>query len=368
MARSTANQPMTNNTHDLVIGLMKVEIGDAYDGDTPPATGSGSLSDLGAIQGASLVLEKNTKEHVSGYPEEEDFKILESKNIAFKISPEEIGSTEVRGIISNIFNSINTGNLTSYGVRGTLQKSTGDLIRLYSNHCTLKPEFNMSVDNDWGALEFNYEWEYDSTYTNNKPLYKSTASASERSRIEMPITNDATNLIIGRPQIRISNIGVSATGIVASAASASTLPASASIGAIQGATLAAAPTFKEHVAGYPEVKDFSMIERTEVTLEFQPEEFATDDGDIITETATTLFDIMLDSTINNVNYYCSAHVIYELADGGIIEFFLPNNLIESSAEITTQQDWSAFSIKLSATKQTALGSDAPDLIYLLPES
>lgn len=359
MARSTANQPMTRDVKDLVIGLMKVSMESAVDA-TAPTTAS---TDLGAIQSAAIVMEMTYKEHVSGYPEEEDFKILETKNVGFKISPEEVGSTAVRGLITQALTSLKTGQLAVYAVEGVIQKSSGDRISLFSNHCELKPEINISTDNDWGAIEFNYEWAYNSSYTNNKPLYKTTASADARDRDYMPITKDPTHLVIGRPQIRIGHIAVSATGITATTSDL-TLSAN-SIGAIQGASMAIAPTFKEHTAGYPEVKDLTILERASIEIEAQVEEFKTADGDVVTGTADTLFDMLLDTTINNQDYYCAAHVIWELADGGTLEFWLPNCKIESSAEITTQQDWSAFPVKLVALKQTHLGSDAPDLIYLL---
>lgn len=360
MARSTANQPMTNDVNDLVIGLMKVSIGDIADNTTPA---SGALSDLGAIQGASVTLEMTYKEHVSGFPEEEDFKILETKNVGFKISPEEVGSTAVRTIIGNVFTTLQTGTLSKYAVEGVIQKSTGDLIKLYSNHCVLKPEITISTDNDWGSIEVTYEWEYNSAYTNNLPIYKSTESASARDRDYMPITKDPTNLVIGRPKVLAGNFGVSATGVTAAT---SNLASSAdSIGAIQGATLTIAPTFKEHMAGYPEVKDFSILERSVVEFEAQLEEFATASGGISAGAAATLFDMLLDSITNNQDYYCSLQVVWELADGDLLSVWMPNCRIESSAEITTQQDWSAFPVKFSAQKQTTLGANAPNLIYLL---
>lgn len=360
MARSTTNQPMTNDVNNLVIGLMKVSVGSIADNTTPV---SGALDDLGAIQGASVTLEMTYKEHVSGFPEEEDFKILETKNVGFKISPEEVGSTAVRSIISDVFGTLQSGSLTKYAVEGVIQKSTGDRIILYSNHCVLKPEITISTDNDWGSIEFAYEWEYNSAYTNNLPVYKRTESASARDRDYMPITKDPTNLVIGRPKILVGNFGVSATGVTA-ATSNLTLSAD-SIGAIQGATLTIAPTFKEHMAGYPEVKDFSMLERSSVEFEAQLEEFATVSGGISAGAATTLFDMLLDSIANNQEYYCSLQAIWELADGDTLSIWIPNARIESSAEITTQQDWSAFPVKFAAQKQTTLGANAPELIYLL---
>ncbi len=360
MARSTANQPMTNNVNDLVIGLMKVEIGDAID---IGAVSGATLTDIGAVQAASLVMEMTYKEHVAGYPEEEDFKILETKNIGFKISPEEIGGTAVRTIISGVLSSIKTGNLSTHAVAGYIQKARGDIVTLFSNHCELKPELSLSTDNDWGSLELNFEWAYDSSYTNNLPLYKETIAASARDRDYMPITVDPTDLVIGRPQIRVGNITTSATGVTAAT---SDLTASAnSIGAIQGATLSIAPTFKEHTAGYPEVKDLTLLERSVVEIEVQVEEFKTSSAGVSAGAAETLFDILLDTVVNNQDYYCSIHAIWELADGGTLEFWLPNCKVESSAEITTQQDWSAFPVKFSALKQTHLGASAPDLIYLL---
>jgi len=362
MARNPLNQPMTRNTEDLVIGLMKVKIGDIIDATSPPVSGAGALDDLGSIQAASATLEMTHKPHVSGFPEEEDYKILETKTIGFKISPEEVGSTAVRGIITGVLDSIKTGVLRKYAVEGTIQKQSGDLIRLFSNHCELRPNLSISTDNDWGAIELDIQWAYNSSYVSNKPLYKSTVSASTRDRAEMAITKDPLNLVIGRPQIRIGNIGTSATGV---SASTSHLIETDSIGAIQGASLTIEPTFLEHTAGYPEVVDVTMLERVEVAIEAQVEEFATADGGIVEGTAATLFDVLLDSATNNTDYYCSAHVVWELADGGLFQFWLPNCKIESSAEISTEQGWSAFPVKLTAMKQTVLGTDAPDLIYLL---
>ncbi len=364
-ARNADRQPMTRNVNDLVIGLMKVRVGDSEDLSAAPA-GSGDagyLEDLGAVQAASMVMEMTYKEHVSGYPEEEDFKVLETKTVGFKISPEEVGSDEIRTMLNGVLETIKTGTLGKYGVEGTIQKSNGDLIRVYSNHCELRPEISISTDNDWGAIEFNFEWAYNALYTNRLPIYKSTESLSARTRDEMPITKSPDNLVIGRPQIRIANIGTSATG--APAVTASDIPLSASIGAIQGATLAIAPTFKEHTAGYPEMTDLTMLERVSVELEVQIEEFATASGGIESGGAETFFDILLDTVANNRDYYCTAHVIWELATGGTLQFYVPNAMIESSAEIATQQDWSQFPVKLIALKQVHLGASAPDLIYLL---
>ncbi len=362
MARSPDRQPMTRDVKDLVIGLMKVKIGNPIDATSPPVSGEGVLDDLGAIQSASAVMEMTYKEHVSGYPEEEDFKILETKQVGFRISPEEVGSAEVRTLLTGVLDSIKTGNLETYAVEAIVQKQSGDRVHLFSNHCELRPEVTISTDNDWGAIELDFQWAYNSSYTENKPLYKYTASADSRDREYMPITKDPVNLVIGRPQIRIGDIGTSATGV---SADTSDLELPDSIGAIQGASLTIAPTFKEHTAGYPEVTDVTMLERVVVEVEAQVEEFKTDDGDIDSGNATSLFDMLLDTVTNNNDYYCSAHLIWELADGDTLEFWLPNCKIESSAEITTQQDWSAFPVKLVALRQAHLGTDAPDLLYLL---
>lgn len=357
MARSTTHQPITQSTSDLVIGLMRVRVTSASDDDTSTCT---SANDIGALQGATLSFSTTYKPHTAGYPQKEDLKTFETKDISFQVSPEEVGGSIVTGWIDSAITSLNTGNLTYYGVEGVIQKATGDYIQIWSNHCSLKPEITISTDNDWGAIEFSFDWEIDSSYTHNLPFYASGSPApTARDRELMPITNDVNDLVIGRPQIRIGNLTANAE--TSSASTTSTLTSADSIGAIQGATLSFAPTFKEHMSGYPEVKDLTLLESASVSLECQPEEFSfTLSGGIVSETASTLFDVLLDSIVNNNLYYCSVHSVFELSTGDTLEFWMPNCLIEANAEITTQDDWSSFPITFTAIEQKTVSTN---LIY-----
>lgn len=207
MARSTYNQAMTRDPNKLVIGVMRVRIGDTKNVSNATDAGLNETNDLGALRSASLSITPTTKEHQSGYPKQTDLVIDEAVQGTLTVEMEELAGPKCLEFIDSIINSINTG-VTSYHCAEALALfATGSRLSFFSNYCYLKPELSLSFGNDFNVAPFTFELLYNPKYTNNKLLYRQfVEDFSGRDTQYQPITKDAANLQIGFCQVRIGRM------------------------------------------------------------------------------------------------------------------------------------------------------------------
>jgi len=351
MARSRNNQAVTLDSNDLVIGLGRLRIITAA--DITAAGANITAGEIGAVKATAAVGEATVKEHKAGYPQQTDKTITEQTDFSIEFTPEEVGSANVYGLIDEVISQVNTGTVAYKQVELTFQRYDGTYTTIFSNHCAIASDLSISWDDDWSGIAFKAEWHYPSSYTNNLAFYPTTTTAAARSRDLMPLSEDVTDLAIGRAQVRIGNI----TAGSSTATTATDQPAgwdqTYSVGALASCSLSFNATYKDHYSGYPKKKDATMLESSDVKLEFEMEEFDTTmHTGIVTGTATKIFDILNDSLINDKSYYASAYVQWELVEGGSLAFWIPNGKFSSDLKYEPKDDWSAFPVVFTAEKQT----------------
>ena len=209
MQRSRNYQPMTKNTSDLVIGLMKASIGKVGDFSTAAAhkvanpAGADALTTLGSLKNGSLSMQPTFKEHKSGYPQAVDFKIAELLAASFKFDPEEIGSPLVLGLIDAALNCLDTGTLYTYAVEGLAEFAAGGTMSMFAPYAQLKPNLNLNFGDDFAVSPFEFECLTNPSYNNKELVYRMRQNAVARDLANQPITQSPANLAIGKFQVRV---------------------------------------------------------------------------------------------------------------------------------------------------------------------
>lgn len=494
MQRSRNYQPMTKNTSDLVIGLMKASIGKAGDYTTAAQhkaaypNGADALTTFGALKNGSLSMKPTFKEHKSGYPQAVDFKIAELLAASFKFDPEEIGSPMVLGLIDAALNCLDTGTLYNYAVEGLAEFAAGGTMSMFAPYAQLKPTLNLNFGDDFAVSPFEFECLTNPNYNAKELVYRMRQAAAARDIANQPITQSPANLAIGKFQVRVGKpqrravVGVPtqadtitniqlrksggaktmASGAVIAAGSVYTgaidgafilectdntasnvhftvtkpdstagipvtfvdgtaelvgdgvsvqfdaaavaagaaafavgdiyvigvytsqavdnantgilspysfLTAADSVGAINTASLATNPTFKEHFSGYPQVKDMVIVESSTMEVSTALEEVNAAVNTAITRGyATTMFDILFDAAVSGSLYYVPVEIVANLATGLTFSLWFPNAQIVPEFDFAPGNDWANIAFKLDAQFQGLTGMRRAYRMTEVPDS
>lgn len=392
MARDQKYQPMTRNTSDLAIGVMRVGVGAPQDLKAP---GVGTISTLGALKTATLSMKPTFKEHKSAYPQILDFKIADLLAANFKAEAEEIGLAKNLELMHKCIDTLNTGNPHYYSVQALSEFATGGTLSLFTPYAQLKPTLNLNFADDFVAVPFEFEALTNPAYLNKELVYRTRAAAATRSLANQSVTQDVENLGIGMFQIRMGTpVYDSPTGVmstspardaalaaavvaaeVALAADPANVPLQAaldaakaaaaldetdSVGAIKSAALNTNPTFKEHFSGFPKVKDLVMLESSTITVATALEEISAAMGaPLVKGAAVQPWDVLFDASVNGSIYYAPVEIVANLVTGGVLSFWLPNCQIVPAADYAPGNDWASMPFSLESQVQNGI-----DRIYM----
>ena len=162
----------------------------------------------------------------------------------------------------------------------------------------------------------------------------------------------ATGFVIGDVWVVGAYTGNAVSSALTGIASPySFLTKSDSVGSISSASLETSPTYKNHESGYPLVKDLVMLESSTVTVSSAIEELDAGSSPIVTGEAVSLFDILLDASINGTLYNVPVELVAELVTGGTVSFWLPNCQVTPQGELAPGNDWANMPFALDAQVQ-----------------
>lgn len=138
-----------------------------------------------------------------------------------------------------------------------------------------------------------------------------------------------------------------------------------SIGAIQNSSFSVNSTMKEHTSGSPAKKDFAILESSDIAIEVTMEEFNVGSAALTAGEATTVFDMVLDSAVNQTKYFVPVELVAEMATGGTpFRLWLPSCQVIAQFEMGPGDDWAGSPFQLKAVRQTGL-TGAPARVYRL---
>lgn len=144
-----------------------------------------------------------------------------------------------------------------------------------------------------------------------------------------------------------------------------------SIGAVQAVSLSAEASLKPHYAGFPLKKDAEILESSTITLDISAEEFNYAAGALTKGAATTLSDMLFDSSVNGSRYHAPFEMIIEGINGDVLSFWIPNGEIIGNLEVSPSDDWAAVPFQVAAQIQSAdmfhATATVPDIISLYNE-
>jgi hypothetical protein len=378
MARDRIYQPMTKNTGDLAIGVMKVSVGAVQDAAVPATA---SVTTLGSLKDATLSMKPTFKEHKTAYPQILDFKIADLLAANYKVGVEEIGSAQTIDLLTKALDTLNTGTAHYYSVEAISEFANGGILRMFTPYAQLKPTLNINFGEDFASIPFEFEALTNPSYTRKDLVYRSRLAASQRSLDNQAVTQDVTNLGIGIMQIRIGTPVFNApTGIysdkpvVDNSVGAAAMSSANSIGAVKNTDLQTNPTFKEHFSGFPKVKDMIMLESSTITVSTALEEIsaaiAANIGAAVASAiglkgaATQPFDMLFDGSVNGSLYYVPVEITANLVTGGVLSFWMPNCQVVPEADYAPSNDWASMPFKLDA--QIQFDRTVPSAPVLVP--
>lgn len=363
MARDRIYQPMTKNTGDLAIGVMKVSVGAAQDAAVPAAA---SVTTLGSLKDATLSMKPTFKEHKSAYPQILDFKIADLLAANYKVGVEEIGSAQTIDLLTKALDTLNTGTAHYYSVDAISEFANGGTLRMFTPYAQLKPTLNLNFGEDFTSIPFEFEALTNPAYTRKDLVYRSRLAAAARSLDNQAVTQDVANLGIGMLQVRIGTPVFNApTGIFDATpvvvAGGAAMSNANSIGAVKNADLQTNPTFKEHFSGFPKVKDMIMLESSTITVSTALEEISADIAANVAAAAASAialkgnavkpFDVLFDGSVNGSLYYAPVEIVANLVTGGVLSFWMPNCQVVPEADYAPSNDWASMPFKLDAQIQ-----------------
>lgn len=129
------------------------------------------------------------------------------------------------------------------------------------------------------------------------------------------------------------------------------LTKSDSVGAIKSASLSTNPTFKEHMSGFPQVRDLLMLESSTVTISTAIEEMSAATTDLVKGYAVSLFDMLFDASVNGTLYNVPVEIVANLVTGNTISFWFPNCQVTPESEFAPGLDWANLPFSLEAQVQ-----------------
>lgn len=358
MARDQQYQPMTKQTGDLAIGVMRVGVGVPQDLKAPAG---GTISTLGSLKSSTLSMKPTFKEHKSAYPQILDFKIADLLAANYKAEVEELGLATTIDLLTKALDTLETGTPHYYSVQAISEFAKGGTLSLFSPYAQLKPTLNMNFGEDFSAIPFEFEALTNPAYTNKELVYRTRAAAGARSLANQAVTQDVENLGIGMFQVRIGTptpnapTGITSLTPVTDVAGTTVMSSVHSVGAIKSASFETNPTFKEHFSGFPKVKDLIMLESSTITVSTALEEISAALGAPVAKgAATTPWDMLFDASVNGTLYYVPVEITANLVTGGVLSFWMPNCQIVPEADYAPGNDWASMPFKLEAQIQTGV--------------
>lgn len=356
--RDQQYQPMTKNTGDLAIGVMKMLVGAPQDLKAPAAL---SMTTMGSLKSATLSMKPTFKEHKTAYPQIMDFKIAELLAANYKAEVEELGLAQTISLIAAAIETLETGTPYYRSVQAISEFATGGTLSLFTPYAQLKPTLSMNFGDDFSSIPFEFEALTNPAYTNKELVYRTRATAAARSLSNQAVTVDVDNLGIGMFQVRIGTptygtpTGISSVTPVTDSTGTTPMSATNSVGAIKSADLQTNPTFKEHFSGYPKVKDLVMLESSTITVSTALEEISAAQGaPIVKGAATTPWDMLFDASVNGSLYFVPVEITCNLVTGGVLSFWMPNCQIVPEADYAPGNDWASMPFKLESQIQTGV--------------
>lgn len=172
-----------------------------------------------------------------------------------------------------------------------------------------------------------------------------------RDRAFQPTTNSTSDLVIG-----LMKMSVGASADYASAVDYNTGedPDLTTLGAVQSASLAMTPTFKEHQSGYPQILDFKIAELLQATYTAEIEEV--NDVEVL-----ALIDEAIDSLETGSPKYYAIESLAEFATGGTLSLFSPYAQLKPSLNFSFADDFASAPFEFEALSNPAF--TASDLVY-----
>lgn len=129
-----------------------------------------------------------------------------------------------------------------------------------------------------------------------------------------------------------------------------------SVGSLQSAQITGDITVKDHTSGYPALKDLTIVESSNITLECTFEEF----GNTVT---APLITAMMDAINTGQVYALPVEGVAQFADGTLKSFYMPNANLVPNMNFSPGNDWAGLPVKFEAVTQTGL-TTTPNLLYI----
>lgn len=183
-----ANQALTLNPNNLLIGIANVHIGG---------------EDMGSVTTASIEVSSTVKERYVGYPAQRHETEVEGVTAIATVEAEEIGGAAAISIVQNLFNNLETQGSTTMDIEMYAPYALGGNLKL-SATTQILPELTLSWKDDWNSIKFKFE-----------AIAQSAMQLLQRTTIAGPTktvatTIDPRKLSIGKPKVLINDISVGA--------------------------------------------------------------------------------------------------------------------------------------------------------------
>jgi len=134
------------------------------------------------------------------------------------------------------------------------------------------------------------------------------------------------------------------------------LPYTASVGSVVSSAINSEISYKDHFSGYPQKKDSSIMESSEIKMTCNIEEFNMTESNFADGRASTLFDAMLDSSRSGTAYVAPLEVVITSVTGKVFSFWAPNAKMNPKADINPSNDWANSPVEFLALPQSGISS------------
>lgn len=164
-----------------------------------------------------------------------------------------------------------------------------------------------------------------------------------RNRAFQPTTKNIGDLLIGlmRMSTGVAQDSMTATGMT-------------TLGALAGASLSMAPTFKEHRSGYPQVLDFKIADLLAATYKAEVEEIGS-------AANLAILDAAIDSLETGTPKFYSVEALAEFATGGTLSLFSPYAQLTPNLSMNFGEEFSAMPFEFEALTNSAYTNQ--ELVY-----
>lgn len=181
-----------------------------------------------------------------------------------------------------------------------------------------------------------------------------------RSRVFQPATIATSDLVIGLMKVSLGSadkaVKTAADHDLTNNPGAPATPM-ASVGALKSASLAMAPTFREHRSGYPQVLDFKIADLLSAVYKFELEEIGS-------PTNLGLLDDAIDTLETGSPKYRAIEALAEFASGGTLSLFSNYAQLKPNLAMNFGDDFSAAPFEFEALANPNW-ANANELVYRL---